>query len=119
MRTVALSAKGAAATGAVWAVRQLPGDVVRRLRPRQPAAAALCAQGRPCVVVCDESDAMRIVTLDGKFAARLAHSKMRLACYTNAQKCAHMRHRARLRAAATRQRVYWSIAKDLLKGEGA
>eukprot|EP00660_Eupelagonema_oceanica_P019419 gene19419-biopygen39540 len=61
----------------------------------------------------------RIANPDKVFSRRIAASGMRLACYTNAQKCAHMRHRTRLYAINAKQRLYWSLAKDLLKGEGA
>eukprot|EP00660_Eupelagonema_oceanica_P019247 gene19247-biopygen18506 len=61
----------------------------------------------------------RIVEPGRALATELGGSSVRLVCYSNAQKVGHMRDRARLFAEHTKQRLYWSAAKDVLKGVGA
>eukprot|EP00660_Eupelagonema_oceanica_P019254 gene19254-biopygen33633 len=55
---------------------------------------------------------------DANTLHRLTASGTPLITYCNSQKCDHMRSRARQFAISCKQRLYWSVAKDWLSGEG-
>eukprot|EP00662_Eupelagonemidae_sp_cell21_P056868 gene56868-biopygen83888 len=63
----------------------------------------------------------RIIGKAGSVATTLQQmnkSNTELICYCNSQKNDHMRTRARVFASEHKQRLYWSIARDRLCGEG-
>jgi hypothetical protein len=60
----------------------------------------------------------RIIDGGPEVMEELTVAGTRLIAYCNAQKCDHMRTRAQRFAVDNGKRLYWSIAKDLLSGEG-
>ena len=61
----------------------------------------------------------RVVPAGPGLLRELALCPTRLLCYSNRAKNAHAHDRARAFALRTNQRLYWSVARDMLRGPGA